>query len=120
MIDEIVNFKNAAVEAFTVSKNSLFECLHKIYGAIAFHRGNATPSPCRVKLFNQAKRKGSSLLSEKRDWAIIRLEGHFVFSLTKRRKRLEEKFGTRNRMLRLVLNLVVATVFDLAPAENAQ
>lgn len=120
MIDEIVNFKNAAVEAFTVSKNSLFECLHKIYGAIAFHCGNATPSPCRVKLFNQAKRKGSSLLSEKRDWAIIRLEGHFVFSLTKRRKRLEEKFGTRNRMPRLVLNLVVATVFDLAPAENAQ
>lgn len=55
MIDEIVNFKNAAVEAFTVSKNSLFECLHKIYGATAFHRGNATPSPCRMKLFNQAK-----------------------------------------------------------------
>lgn len=36
MIDEIVNFKNAAVEAFTVSKNSLFECLHKIYGAMRF------------------------------------------------------------------------------------
>ena len=119
MIDEIVNFKNAAVEAFTVSKNSLFECLHKIYGAIAFHSGNATPSPCRVKLFNQAKRKGFSLLTEKRDWAIIRPERHFVFSRLKRHRKSEEKFGIRCRVPRRVLNLVVTAVFDLAPAENA-
>ena len=33
MVDEVIDFKDAAVKTFSVSKNALFECFHSIFGA---------------------------------------------------------------------------------------
>ena len=45
MVDEVIDFKDAAVKSFSVSKNALFECFHSIFGARRYPVGSGTPSP---------------------------------------------------------------------------